>query len=72
MVYVPENFAHCILSLEDHSEIYYPVTQFYTPGAERGIRYNDPAFNIEWPIEVEHVSEKDLGHPDFDTNNFDK
>jgi dTDP-4-dehydrorhamnose 3,5-epimerase len=70
MVYVPGNFAHCILSLEDHCEIYYPVTQFYTPGAERGIRYNDPAFHIEWPVEVAHVSDKDLSHPDFDINNF--
>ena len=71
MVYVPEHFAHCILSLEDHCEIYYPVIQFYTPGAERGIRFNDPAFNIEWPIKIEHVSDKDLGHPDFDINNFE-
>lgn len=72
MVYVPENFAHGIVSLEDHSEIYYPVTQFYTPGSERGIRYNDPAFNIDWPVEITLVSEKDLSHPDFDINNFHK
>lgn len=65
MVYVPENFAHGLLSLEDNSEVYYPVTQFYTPGAERGIRWNDPALDIKWPINVEIVSEKDSNHPDF-------
>jgi dTDP-4-dehydrorhamnose 3,5-epimerase len=70
MVYVPENFAHGILTLEDNSEIYYPVTQFYTPGSERGIRWNDPAFNIKWPIEVEIVSEKDNSHPDFDISHI--
>ncbi len=70
MVYVPENFAHGILTLEDNSEIYYPVTQFYTSGAERGIRWNDPAFNIKWPIEVEIVSDKDNSHPDFDISHI--
>lgn len=66
MVYVPEYFAHGFLSLEDNSEVYYPVTEFYTPGAERGIRWNDQAFNIEWPVPVEIFTEKDMSHPDFD------
>ena len=70
MVYVPENFAHGFVTLEDNSEVYYPVTTFYTPGAERGIRWNDPAFNIAWPVEVEIVTEKDGNHPDFDPNQF--
>jgi dTDP-4-dehydrorhamnose 3,5-epimerase len=65
MVYVPENFAHGFVSLEDYSEVYYPVTQFYAPGAERGIKWNDPALNIKWPVEVKIVSEKDSTHPDF-------
>jgi dTDP-4-dehydrorhamnose 3,5-epimerase len=66
MLYVPEKFAHGFITLKDNSEVTYPVTQFYTPGAEAGIRYNDPAFNIQWPVPVEVVSEKDLSHPDFD------
>lgn len=70
MIYVPENFAHGLLSLEDNSEVYYPVTEFYTPGAERGIRWNDKALSIDWPIPVDVVSEKDAGHPDFDINTF--
>jgi dTDP-4-dehydrorhamnose 3,5-epimerase len=65
MVYVPENFAHGFITLEDNSEVYYPVTQFYTPGAERGLRWDDPAFNIKWPVEVTLVSEKDRSHKDF-------
>jgi dTDP-4-dehydrorhamnose 3,5-epimerase len=72
MVYVPGNFAHGFVALEDHSEVYYPVTEFYTPGAERGIRFNDRAFNIQWPIPIEVVSEKDASHPDFDINSFQK
>ena len=68
MAYVPENFAHGFVTLEDNSEVYYPVTAFYTPGSERGIRWNDPAFNIAWPINIEIVSDKDSSHPDFDVN----
>lgn len=70
MVYVPEHFAHGFVTLVDHCEVYYPVTEFYTPGSERGIRYDDPAFNIEWPVEIEVVSEKDLNHPDFNVSTF--
>jgi dTDP-4-dehydrorhamnose 3,5-epimerase len=70
MVYVPGNFAHGFISLEDNSEVYYPVTQFYTPGAERGLRWDDPAFAIEWPIEAVMVSEKDRAHPKFSIDNL--
>jgi len=70
MVYVPENFAHGFISLEDNTEVYYPVTEMYIPGAERGIRWNDKAFNITWPISVDIISEKDACHEDFDINNF--
>jgi dTDP-4-dehydrorhamnose 3,5-epimerase len=66
MVYAPEYFAHGFVSLEDNCEVYYPVTEFYTPKAERGIRWNDPAFKIDWPIPIEIFTEKDMSHPDFD------
>jgi len=72
MVYVPGNFAHGFVTLTDNCEVYYPVTEFYTPGSERGIRYNDPAFDIKWPVPVEVVSLKDNSHPDFDIDLFDK
>ncbi len=65
MVYVPENFAHGFLTLTDNAEVYYLVTNYYTPNAESGIRYNDPAFNIQWPSSVNIVSDKDKSHPDF-------
>ena len=65
-LYVPEGFAHGYLTLKDHTEAFYPVSQFYTPGAEGGVRWNDPAFGIDWPIS-EHLilSDKDRNWPDF-------
>ncbi len=65
MVYVPENFAHGFVTMENNSEVYYPVSQFYTPGAERGLRWNDLAFDIKWPVEISVVSDKDQIHKDF-------
>lgn len=65
MLYVPENFAHGFQTLEDDSEAIYQVSQFYTPGAESGIRWDDPAFNIDWPIGVQVISDKDKSWPDY-------
>jgi dTDP-4-dehydrorhamnose 3,5-epimerase len=59
MLYVPEGFAHGFITLEDNVEVTYQVSEFYTPGAEHGIKYDDPAFNINWPVEIEVISEKD-------------
>lgn len=64
-LYVPKGFAHGILTLEDDTEAYYLVTQFYSKEHERGIRWDDPAFGIGWPIPPAVVSEKDALHPDF-------
>lgn len=66
MLYVPEDFAHGFITLEDGTEATYQVSEFYTPGAERGIRYDDPAFGIEWPRAVDVISDKDRAWPDFD------
>jgi dTDP-4-dehydrorhamnose 3,5-epimerase len=65
MLYVPEGFAHGYLALEDDTEVIYFVSEFYSPEHERGVRHDDPAFGIEWPIPVEIVSDKDRGWPDF-------
>jgi dTDP-4-dehydrorhamnose 3,5-epimerase len=65
MLYVPEGFAHGFQSLEDNTELLYLVSQFYSPGHERGIRYNDPAFAIHWPLDVLSLSDKDRQWPDF-------
>ena len=66
MLYVPEGFAHGFQSLEDNSEIIYQVSEFYTPNSELGIHWNDPAFNITWPIEEKITTEKDNSWKSFD------
>jgi len=65
MLFVPEKFGHGFQALKDDTEVTYQVSQLYTPGAERGIRANDPVFNIDWPLEVKVISEKDKNWPDF-------
>lgn len=59
MLYVPEGFGHGYLTLADDTEASYLVSYPYTPGAEGGLRYDDPAFGIAWPREVAVISEKD-------------
>ncbi len=65
MFYVPEGFAHGYQTLEDNTEVFYQVSSFYHPEAESGLRWNDPAFGIKWPIPVTTVSTKDASHPDW-------
>lgn len=66
MMYVPRGFAHAILTLADDTELLYLVSTFYAPAEERGVRWNDTKFGIEWPIEPTEISEKDRSWPDFD------
>lgn len=65
MLYVPEGFAHGFMTLADDTEVTYQVSEFYTPSAEKGIRWNDSTFDIDWPAEPEIISEKDKSWPDF-------
>jgi dTDP-4-dehydrorhamnose 3,5-epimerase len=66
MLYVPENFAHGFQTLTDNSEVNYLVSEFYTPEAEKGIRFNDPFFDIQWPeVQTITISRKDNTWPDF-------
>jgi len=65
MLYVPESFAHGFQTLEDNTEVTYHVSQFYTPGSERGICWDDPVFSIEWLTDVEVISGKDKSWLDF-------
>lgn len=58
-LYIPDMFAHGYQALTDGAEVAYQVSEFYTPGYERGVRYDDPAFGIEWPLPVTVISEKD-------------
>ncbi len=68
MMYVPAGFAHGFQSLSDYSEITYMVSAFYNKESEGGIRYDDPAVNIAWPLPVSLVSDKDLAIPVIDAN----
>jgi dTDP-4-dehydrorhamnose 3,5-epimerase len=65
MLYVPEGCAHGFLTLEDETEVSYAISEFYYPELARGVRWNDPAFQIAWPGEVTVISERDRAYPGF-------
>ena len=71
MVLVPEGFAHGYITLEDKSGMVYFHTAFYKPGFERGLRYNDPALDIQLPVQPEIVSEKDRNLPLIEETQFE-
>lgn len=64
-LFVPEGFAHGFQTLTDDADVMYQVSEFYTPGAEGGLRYNDSAFDIQWPLPVSVISDKDASWADF-------
>jgi dTDP-4-dehydrorhamnose 3,5-epimerase len=65
MLLVPKGCANAFLTLADETEVMYLVSEFYMPAAERGLRWNDPAFGIRWPAEPAVISDKDRSWPDF-------
>lgn len=65
MLYIPAGCAHGFLTLADDTEVCYLMAPFYVPRPTRGVRWNDPAFAIEWPIPVTVISQRDAGYPDF-------
>jgi dTDP-4-dehydrorhamnose 3,5-epimerase len=65
MLCIPEGCAHGFLTLEDHCEVFYQMSEFYDPESARGVRWNDPAFGIEWPERAEVISARDASYPDF-------
>lgn len=65
MLYVPRGFGHGFQTLENDAEIFYQISEFYSPDHERGVRWNDPAFGIEWPPDERIISERDQNYPDF-------
>lgn len=70
MLYIPEGFAHGFQTLTDDCELIYHHSQFYKPGFEGGIKYDDPMINIEWPDTVTNISKRDEEHP-YLADNFD-
>jgi dTDP-4-dehydrorhamnose 3,5-epimerase len=69
MMYIPEGFAHGFQTLTDDCELLYHHSEFYTPGSEAGILYNEMLIQIEWPMSVTVISKKDLQFPNL-TNSF--
>ncbi len=68
MIYIPAGFAHGFQALSNDCEMIYHHSQFYTTGAEGGIKYNDPKINISWPLAVTNISERDNQHNLLDEN----
>jgi dTDP-4-dehydrorhamnose 3,5-epimerase len=66
MLYVPEGYAHGFLTLADDTEVFYQMSQFYHPESQRGVRWNDPAFDIHWAADVQVMSGRDRSYPDFE------
>lgn len=62
-LYIPEGFAHGFQTLTENAELLYLHSAFYTPGYESGILYNDPKINIQWPLPLTEISERDKNHP---------
>jgi dTDP-4-dehydrorhamnose 3,5-epimerase len=65
MLYVPEGCAHGFQTLTDNCEVFYQISQFYSANHAAGFRWNDPAFGIDWPLEVSVISERDKCYADF-------
>ena len=65
MLYVPEGFAHGFQTLQDNTEIFYQMSDVYAPEYAGGVRWDDPAFGIDWPADDRTIIERDRSYPDF-------
>jgi dTDP-4-dehydrorhamnose 3,5-epimerase len=65
MLYAPEGVAHGFQALTDAAEVFYQISESYRPKLARGVRWNDPAFGIEWPLQNPILSQRDAAFPDF-------
>jgi dTDP-4-dehydrorhamnose 3,5-epimerase len=66
LLYIPEGFAHGFQTLEDDTTVFYQMSEFYHPELARGVRWDDPVFDIKWPLKNPILSEKDMGWVNFD------
>jgi dTDP-4-dehydrorhamnose 3,5-epimerase len=71
LLYIPPGFAHGFQTLEDDTEVLYQMSAGYAADAACGVRYDDPAFGIEWPEPVSVISDRDRSWPDYDPTAFD-
>ncbi len=69
ILFIPEGFANGFQTLQDESDVFYQMSEFYTPEFAKGVRWNDPAFGIQWPTDERLISDRDQGFPDFNLNN---
>lgn len=67
MLYIPEGFAHGFQTLSENAELIYQHSEYYNLQAESGIKYNDPAINIQWSLDVNEISERDKNHQLIDS-----
>ncbi len=65
MLYVPEDFAHGFQTLADDTVVLYQISEFYHPESAHGVRWDDPAFGIRWPLSNSVISEKDMNYKNF-------
>jgi dTDP-4-dehydrorhamnose 3,5-epimerase len=70
-VFVPPGVAHGFQTLEDRTEVLYQMTDFFVPELAAGVRWNDPAFGIQWPLKDVVISERDRTYPDFTRAQFE-
>ena len=66
LLYIPAGFAHGFQTLTADVEVTYLISEFYTPNAVAGVRYDDPAFSIAWPLPVSTISDRDRSWPDYE------
>jgi dTDP-4-dehydrorhamnose 3,5-epimerase len=64
-LYIPEGMAHGFVTLEDSTEVFYQMSEFYEPASARGLRWNDPAFDIQWPVSAPILHPRDAAYPDY-------
>lgn len=66
MFYIPEGFAHGFQTLTDDTEVFYQMSREFVAGSSSGVRWNDPAIRIEWPLPISVIAEKDESWPDWE------
>jgi dTDP-4-dehydrorhamnose 3,5-epimerase len=63
MLYIPEGFAHGYQTLTDDTELFYQISEYYHPESTGGVRWDDPAFGIKWPLPVTVIADRDANYP---------
>ena len=65
MLYIPKGFAHGFQTLEDNTEVFYQISEYFKPESSKGILWNDPEFNIKLPLDISMISQRDLSYRSF-------